>query len=122
VHYRWLALHGVCLECQRRVSLPDGEYLHCELPDGAMGAIPAWMTDAVACAGFSSGGPQVSVGALIDLRALLDSLRSSRSAGEGAAEDNERSHEEAADLTAKKDEEGSSSTDQTADARSPAER
>ena len=115
IHYRWLALHGVSLECERRVSLPDGEYLHCVLPDGAMGAIPVWMTDPVACARFSSGDPQVSVEALLDLRALLDSLRTSRTAGEGAVGDNEKSHEEAVDLTASKDEQGSSSTDHTAD-------
>jgi hypothetical protein len=81
VHYRWLALHGISLQCQRRVSLPAGQHFYCELPDGAMGAIPLWMTDPVTCAGFSLGEPVVSVEALINLRALLDSLPSTCSGG-----------------------------------------
>ena len=96
VHYRWLALHGISLQCQRRVSLPDGEYLHCELPDGAMGAIPVWMTDPVTCAGFSLGEPLASVEALTDLRALLDSLRSIRSAGTGIKDEESTSPGETA--------------------------
>jgi hypothetical protein len=46
-----------------------------------MGAIPLWMTDPVTCAGFSLGEPVVSVEALINLRALLDSLPSTCSGG-----------------------------------------
>ena len=122
IHYRWLALYGVSLECERRVSLPDGEYLHCVLPDGAMGAIPVWMTDAVACAEFSAGDPLASVEALVALRTLLDSLRSSRSAGEGTVGDNEKSHEEAVDLTAPQGKQGSSSNHHTVDGGSRAER
>ena len=99
VHYRWLALHGASLECQRRVSLPDSEYLHCELPDGALGAIPVWMTDPVACAEFSFGEPRVSVEALMSLRDLLDSLAfgSPRRAREGEAGANGAAKEAAAD-------------------------
>ncbi len=95
MHYRWLALHGISLQCQRRVSLPDGEYFHCELPDGAMGAIPVWMTDPVTCAGFSLAEPLVSVEALTNLRALLDSLRSICSAGPGIKEEEPTSHKQA---------------------------
>ena len=99
MHYRWLALHGVSLECQRRVSLPDGEYLHCELPDGALGAIPVWMTDPVTCAEFSFGEPRVSVEALTSLRDLLDALAfgSSRRAREGEAVASGAAEEAAAD-------------------------
>jgi hypothetical protein len=57
------------------------------------------MTDAVTCAGFSLGEPLVSVEALTNLRALLDSLLSSRSAGAATEGDEERSDEKAADLT-----------------------
>jgi hypothetical protein len=96
VHYRWLALHGVSLQGQRCVSRPDGEYIHYELPDGSPSAIPAWMTDPVTCAEFSLGEPFVSIEALTNLRVLLDSLRSSRPAGEGTDGNKERSDEEAA--------------------------
>jgi hypothetical protein len=92
VHYRWLALHEVTLDCHRRVSLPDGEHLHCELPDGAMGAIPLWMTDPVTCAGFSFGEPLVSIEALSNLRALLDSVRSRHSTRAGTEGSGEESH------------------------------
>jgi hypothetical protein len=46
-----------------------------------MGAIPVWMTDPVTCAGFSLGDPLVSIEALTNLRAVLDSLRSSAARG-----------------------------------------
>ena len=91
VHYRWLALRGVSLQCIRRVSRPDGEYLHCELPNGTSCAIPSWMTDLVTCAGFSLGEPLVSIEALTNLRVLLDSLRSNRSAGAGTEGSEKRS-------------------------------
>jgi hypothetical protein len=87
-----------------------------------MGAIPVWMTDAAACAGFSAGDPQASVEALVTLRTLLDSLRSSRSAGGGAVGDDEKSREEAVDLTVPQGKQGSSSNDPTVDGRSHAER
>jgi hypothetical protein len=69
------------------------------------------MTDPVICAGFSFGEPLVSVEALGNLRALLDSLRSSRSAGAGTEGGKERSPEEVG-----------FSTDHTVDVSSPAER
>lgn len=120
MHYRWLALHGVSLQCQRFVSRPDGEYFHCELPDGASSAIPVWMTDAVTCAGFSLGEPLVSVEALTNLRALLDSLLSSRSAGAGTEGDEERSDEKAADLTSANNSDRSSSENQYRESEKPA--
>jgi hypothetical protein len=86
-----------------------------------MGAIPVWMTDAAACSKFSTGDPQVSVEALVALRALLDSLRSSRSAGDGAAGGDEESRE-ALDFTATKGEQGSSSTDQIVGGKSRTQR
>ena len=48
--------------------------LFCELPDGATGALPAWMTDAAACAALTVGAPVVSIAALQELRELLDAV------------------------------------------------
>lgn len=42
------------------------------LPDGAVGAVPFWMTDASKCAGLSQGLPQLSLDALVELARLLD--------------------------------------------------
>jgi hypothetical protein len=72
VHYRWCALRGVQLQCRRQLSDSDGDYLDCELPDGAGALIPSWMTDPVVCAGFSFGAPLISLQALIELRLLLN--------------------------------------------------
>ena len=119
MHYRWLAFHGISLQCQRRVFLPDGEYLHCELPDGAMGAIPVWMTDPVTCAGFSLGEPLASVEALTDLRGLLDSLRSIRSPGTGMKDKESTSPEETAVSTSNEESDEKSFTLQREE---PAER
>jgi hypothetical protein len=62
-------------QCRRSISNSDGDYLECELPDGAGALIPAWITDPVVCAGFSFGTPVVSVEALVELRSLLDASR-----------------------------------------------
>jgi len=39
----------------RGVPSANGELLFCELPDGTRGALPAWMTDAAACAALTVG-------------------------------------------------------------------
>jgi hypothetical protein len=51
-----------------------GELLFCELPDGTTGALPAWLTDAAACAALTVGAPVVSIAALQELRELLDAV------------------------------------------------
>jgi hypothetical protein len=80
VHYRWHALWGTQLQCRRQIAGSDGDYLDCELPDGAGAQIPVWMTDPVVCAGFSFGTPVASVEALVELRSLLDSMRADQNA------------------------------------------
>ena len=80
VHYRWHALCGVQLQCRRRFGGSDGDYLDCELPDGAGALIPTWMTDPVACAEFTFGAPMASLEALVELRSLLDSMRAHQGA------------------------------------------
>jgi hypothetical protein len=74
VHYRWHPLYGQIARVRRTVPRSTSEVLFCELPDGATGALPAWMTDAVACAALTVGAPVVSIAALQELRALLDAV------------------------------------------------
>src|SRR3954453_6614893 len=76
VHYPFHPLYGQTLRVQRRVKFPRGEYLYCELPDGTIGAFPAWMADVARSADFTVGPPLASTAALADLRALLDRLHS----------------------------------------------
>jgi hypothetical protein len=71
-----------------------------------MGAIPVWMTDPVTCAGFSLGEPLASVEALTDLRALLDSLRSIRSAGTGMKDEASTKPEETTVSTSNEESDG----------------
>ena len=59
---------------RRRVKYAGGESVFCELPDGTIGSLPAWMMDLSCCSDLSLGSPLVSVDALVELRALLDSL------------------------------------------------
>ena len=49
--------------------------LHCELGDGTVGAVPAWMTDAASCGELSAGEPRASLEALVELRGFLDALK-----------------------------------------------
>lgn len=49
-------------------------FIHCELPDGTVGQIPAWMTDAVACERMVLGDPQVPLSVLTELRLLVDAI------------------------------------------------
>ena len=42
------------------------------MPDGSRGPLSAWMADAELCARLSLGEPLLSLGALVELRALLD--------------------------------------------------
>ncbi len=74
IHYPWHALHGQNLRLRRRAKLPRGEYIFCDLPDGSIGGVPAWMTDASSCSDCTVGAPLVSVAALAELHVLLGGL------------------------------------------------
>ncbi|OGU34898.1 MAG: hypothetical protein A3K13_13410 [Gemmatimonadetes bacterium RIFCSPLOWO2_12_FULL_68_9] len=45
----------------------NGELLFCELSDGTRGTLPAWMTNAAACAVLTLGPPVVAITALQEL-------------------------------------------------------
>jgi hypothetical protein len=72
IHYRWHPFFGRSLEVVRRISRAGRAFIHCELPDATIGQIPLWMTDAAFCGAMTTGTPRASLGALADLRRLLD--------------------------------------------------
>lgn len=74
VHYRWHPLYGQMARVNRSVPSDSGAWLFCELPDGTRGTLPAWMTDAGACAVLTLGAPMVAIPALQEVRVLLDAL------------------------------------------------
>lgn len=75
IYYRWHALYKQSLRVERIVSRYDGTFIHCELPDGSIGAFPAWMMNAEACAQFTLGIPKLSVEAISNLSKFLNELR-----------------------------------------------
>jgi len=74
VHYRWHPYFGRDVAVDRRVTRAHVLWTYCALADGTIGALPSWMMDAGACARLSSGAPEVSVSALVELRRVLDSI------------------------------------------------
>ena len=77
VHYRWHPLYGSRLRLIKTAKIRGVEELHCEAPDGIILAIPHWMTEAGRCLPMEIGDPLAEVGALVELRTLLDGLKSS---------------------------------------------
>jgi hypothetical protein len=76
IHYRWHPLFGEKLQVHRSHRLPDGARVYfCPLPNGTLGAIPAWMSDRERCVGCElSSAPEVSIEALEELRIILAEL------------------------------------------------
>jgi hypothetical protein len=75
VQYPWHPLFGSKLRLVKTAKLTGAE-LHCETIDGIVLSIPRWMTDAGHCLPMEIGDPVVAVGALAELRGVLDSLKS----------------------------------------------
>src|SRR5713101_7477580 len=69
----------------RSLPIANGELLFCALPDGTRGTLPAWMTDAAACAVLTVGAPVVSLIALQELWGLLDAVAAGASDPTGAS-------------------------------------
>ena len=70
---------------KRGVPSANGELLFCELPDGTGGTLPAWMTNAAACAVLTVGPPVVAITALQELRVLLEAVVAGASDPTGAS-------------------------------------
>src|SRR6201990_2984933 len=90
IHYPFPPLHGQSLRVQRRVKLPKGEYIFCELPDGTIGGFPSWIADPTKSPNFTVGPPLTSAAALAELRKLLDSLHSNSQRGNASLKEMRR--------------------------------
>jgi len=90
-------------------------FIDCELPDGTVGAIPSWRTDAVVCSQLAAGEPQVSVTALAELRTVLDRVLAGDP--QGACEDVSGSCLKEHALTATLGHDSAKKTPQTASTR-----
>src|SRR5215475_2534943 len=71
IHYRWHPLHGRSARCVQHERRASGEVVHVELAPGVITMLAAWKLDAVHCASFKVGTPQVSLEALCALHELL---------------------------------------------------
>lgn len=71
VEYRWHPLYGKRLPLYRRTDRNDVEVVHVQSAREAPRELPSWMVDASSCLGMELGPPQVSIAALIELRALV---------------------------------------------------
>jgi len=71
IAYRWHPLHGKRLPVVRRRGRRGTEVIDVLIRQGVSRELPAWMTDEAACRVMSQGPPQISVGALMELRAVL---------------------------------------------------
>src|SRR5207245_2312742 len=76
IHYPWHPLFGEKLQVRRSHRLPDGARVYfCLLPNGTLGAIPAWMGDRERCIRCPLVlAPEVSLEALRELGAVLAEL------------------------------------------------
>jgi hypothetical protein len=70
-------LYGKLLRVHRTHTRGDGKQFLCELPDGTIAGLPAWMMEA-GCEECSYGEPLASLDALRSLRELLNALQTPR--------------------------------------------
>src|SRR3990172_5305286 len=74
IHYRHHPFHGEQVEIVRRLRRYTADCVVIKLADDVQVAVPTWMLDPLACQQLADEGrPRISVAALHDLRALLDS-------------------------------------------------
>jgi hypothetical protein len=76
VHYRWHPFHGCKLRLVKTAKIAGIDELYCETLSGIVLGIPRWMTDAGLCAAMEVDSPVIGLGALTELRRLLDGLKS----------------------------------------------
>lgn len=71
MEYPWHPLHGQQLQVVRRKGRGATEVIHVEVRNGLSRELPGWMFDKARCAVMSAGSPEVTVGALMELRDVL---------------------------------------------------
>ena len=94
IEYKWHPMYGQRVPVMRRVRSGGKEFVHVELRAGIWREVPVWMTEASTCEPHSLGPPQVSVGALNELRALLSDSSTERSGGESSDKANQGESDE----------------------------
>jgi len=94
VHYPHHPLHGQSVRVRRRWAPGGCELLYCELADGTVATVPAWMTDVAVCSGVTAGDPVVEPAALLQLRILLDTLNASHASARVSAGVSEDTNED----------------------------
>ena len=74
IHYRHHPYHGEHVEIVRRLRRYTADCVVIQLADDVQVAVPTWMLDPLVCQQLTDEvRPRISVAALHDLRALLDS-------------------------------------------------
>jgi hypothetical protein len=71
VYYRWHALYGRRVRCQRSEQRESGPVAYLETAPGVVIVAAAWILDPAACAAMALGAPRVTVSALNELHLLL---------------------------------------------------
>ena len=71
VEYAWHPLHGKQVRWVRSIKRGGCKIVDVEIGKNQSRQLPAWMLDASICSEMSLGAPQVSLGALSELRSIL---------------------------------------------------
>ena len=82
VHYRWHALYGHRVRCQRSEQREAGRVVYLETAPGVVIVAAAWILDPAVCARMGFGAPRVAVSALVELHQLLTERGFRRSSGD----------------------------------------
>ena len=75
IAYAWHPRCGTEVSIVTRRERNGERLVNCRLPDDRVVQLPWWMIDATVCAQHSFGAPRASVTALVELRRVLDALR-----------------------------------------------
>jgi hypothetical protein len=71
VEYAWHPLHGKQVRWVRSIKRGGCKIVDVEIGKNQGRQLPAWMLDASVCSHMSLGAPEVSLGALAELRSIL---------------------------------------------------
>ena len=100
IQYRWHALYGRRVRCQRREQRVAGPVVYLETAPGVVIVAAAWVLDPAVCAGMAFGAPRVAVPALIELHQLLIEHGFRRSSQDDPTIVQEEQNEKPADIGA----------------------
>ena len=82
VHYPWHPAHGSEIDVHYREKRGGEEVFVCTLPNAAAAVVvPGWMFERRSCSGMILGPRRSSIGALREVRSILDEIRSAKANG-----------------------------------------